>query len=52
MEPDEVLNFLLQLGSLEFGQDYSVESLTSSQTHMLSDLKYLGLVFQRNVASN
>jgi transcription initiation factor TFIIH subunit 4 len=52
MEPVEVLNFLFQLGSLEFGQDYSVDTLTVSQKHMLSDLKYLGLVFQRNKKSS
>ncbi|KAJ3317025.1 RNA polymerase II transcription factor B 52 kDa subunit [Boothiomyces sp. JEL0866] len=47
----EALNFLFQLGSLEFGQDYSIESLTTSQRTMLKDLKKLGLVYQRNSSS-
>ncbi|KAI8901971.1 transcription factor Tfb2-domain-containing protein [Globomyces pollinis-pini] len=51
MELVEVLNFLFQLGSLEFGQDYNVDSLTLTQKHVLSDLKYLGLVYQRNKKS-
>eukprot|EP00842_Homolaphlyctis_polyrhiza_P001942 jgi/Hompol1/2749/HPOL_000638-RA len=47
MELVEVLNFFFQLGSLEFGQDYSVDALTETQKSMLDDLKPLGLVFQR-----
>jgi transcription initiation factor TFIIH subunit 4 len=57
MEPVEVLNFLFQLSSLDFGQvqlyffiqDYPVDPLTPTQKHMLGDLKCLGLIFQRNV---
>ncbi|KAK5672436.1 RNA polymerase II transcription factor B 52 kDa subunit [Batrachochytrium dendrobatidis] len=51
MELVEVLNFFFQLGSLELGQDYSVEVLTPTQKHMLDDLKHLGLIYQRKKKS-
>ncbi|KAH6565356.1 hypothetical protein BASA50_005389 [Batrachochytrium salamandrivorans] len=51
MELVEVLNFFFQLGSLELGQDYSVEVLTPTQRHMLDDLKHLGLIYQRKKKS-
>ncbi|KAI8609913.1 transcription factor TFIIH subunit p52/Tfb2, partial [Chytriomyces sp. MP71] len=52
MDPVDVLNFFFQLGSLEFGQDYSVDVLTDTQKQMLEDLKYLGLVYQRKKKSS
>ncbi|KAI8840126.1 RNA polymerase II transcription factor B 52 kDa subunit [Chytriomyces hyalinus] len=52
MNPVDVLNFLFQLGSLELGQDYSVDVLTDTQKQMLEDLKHLGLVYQRKKKSS
>ncbi|KAI9338548.1 transcription factor Tfb2-domain-containing protein [Obelidium mucronatum] len=52
MDPVDVLNFLFQLGSLEFGQDYSVDVLTDTQKQMLDDLKHFGLVYQRKKKSS
>lgn len=52
MKTFEMLDFLFQLGSLEFGKDYAVEKLNSTQKTMLGDLKHLGLVFQRNKKSS
>ncbi|KAJ3415381.1 RNA polymerase II transcription factor B 52 kDa subunit [Chytridiales sp. JEL 0842] len=52
MDPIDILNFLFQLGSLELGQDYSVDSLTETQKHMLDDLKHLGLIYQRKKKSS
>ncbi|KAL2915412.1 RNA polymerase II transcription factor B 52 kDa subunit [Polyrhizophydium stewartii] len=51
MQLVEVLNFFFQLGSLELGQDYSIETLTPTQKHMLDDLKHLGLIYQRKKKS-
>ncbi|KAJ3063396.1 RNA polymerase II transcription factor B 52 kDa subunit, partial [Podochytrium sp. JEL0797] len=52
MNPVDVLNFLFQLGSLEFGQDYSIDVLTDTQKQMLDDLKHFGLVYQRKKKSS
>ncbi|KAJ3328825.1 RNA polymerase II transcription factor B 52 kDa subunit [Blyttiomyces sp. JEL0837] len=52
MDPVDVLNFLFQLGSLELGQDYSVDTLTETQKHMLDDLKHLGIIYQRKKKSS
>ncbi|KAJ3084037.1 RNA polymerase II transcription factor B 52 kDa subunit [Rhizoclosmatium hyalinum] len=52
MDPVDVLNFFFQLGSLEFGQDYSVDVLTDTQKQMLEDLKHFGLVYQRRKKSS
>jgi transcription initiation factor TFIIH subunit 4 len=52
MNQTEVLAFLFQLGSLEFGQNYSIELLTLTQKKLLNDLKYLGLIYQRNKKSS
>ncbi|KAJ3106523.1 RNA polymerase II transcription factor B 52 kDa subunit [Phlyctochytrium planicorne] len=52
MDPVDVLNFLFQLGSLELGQDYSVDALTDTQKQMLDDLKHLGIVYQRKKKSS
>ena len=49
MDPIEVLNFLFQLGSMELGKDYEVDSLTETQKTMLKDLTYLVLIYQRKV---
>jgi len=51
MDLVEVLNFLFQLGSLQLGADYSVESLTPTQQQMLNDLKHLGIIYQRKRGS-
>jgi len=51
MDLVEVLNFLFQLGSLQLGADYSVESLTPTQQQMLNDLKHLGIIYQRKRSS-
>ena len=40
---------LLMLGSLELGQDYSKETLTPTQKHMLEDLREYGIVYSRKV---
>lgn len=45
----EVLNFLFQLGCLELGKDYSIESLSPTQQQMMVDFKHLGLIYQRKV---
>ncbi|KAI8816453.1 transcription factor Tfb2-domain-containing protein [Fimicolochytrium jonesii] len=47
MQIVQVLNFLFQVGSLELGQAYSSEALTDTQQHVLKDLKYFGLFYQR-----
>ncbi|KAG2179549.1 hypothetical protein INT44_006396 [Umbelopsis vinacea] len=51
MDLVEVLNFLFQLGSLELGQDYSVETLTDTQQQMLEDLGDYGIVYRRKKGS-
>ncbi|KAF9978729.1 RNA polymerase II transcription factor B 52 kDa subunit [Actinomortierella ambigua] len=51
MDLVEVLNFFFQLGSLELGNDYSSETLTDTQTHLLEDLKAYGIVYQRKRGS-
>jgi len=51
MDLVEVLNFLFQLGSLQLGADYSIESLTPTQQQMLNDLKHLGIIYQRKRSS-
>jgi len=51
MDLVEVLNFLFQLGSLQLGTDYSIESLTPTQQQMLNDLKHLGIIYQRKRSS-
>ncbi len=51
MDPIEVLNFLLQLGTLELGKDFLVASLTLSQQYMLEDLKNLGILYQKKKKS-
>ncbi|KAI9347862.1 RNA polymerase II transcription factor B subunit 2 [Pilaira anomala] len=51
MDLVEVLNFLFQLGSLELGESYSVETLTQTQLQMLEDLRDYGIVYQRKKLS-
>lgn len=51
MDLVEVLSFLFVLGTLELGKDYSIESLTTTQQAMLSDLRDYGLVWQRKNSS-
>ncbi|KAF8473988.1 transcription factor Tfb2-domain-containing protein [Kalaharituber pfeilii] len=51
MDPVEVLHFLMMLGSLELGQDYSKETLTPTQRHMLEDLREYGIVYSRKSSS-
>ncbi|CAO3632471.1 unnamed protein product [Mucor hiemalis] len=51
MDLVEVLNFLFQLGSLELGENYSVETLTQTQLQMLEDLRDYGIVYQRKKVS-
>ncbi|ORZ02936.1 RNA polymerase II transcription factor B subunit 2 [Syncephalastrum racemosum] len=51
MDLVEVLNFLFQLGSLELGENYSVETLTQTQQQMLEDLRDYGIVYQRKKGS-
>ncbi|KAG0346220.1 RNA polymerase II transcription factor B 52 kDa subunit [Podila humilis] len=51
MDLVEVLTFFFQLGSLELGNDYSSETLTPTQTHLLEDLKAYGIVYQRKRGS-
>ncbi|CAG8772623.1 17567_t:CDS:2, partial [Acaulospora colombiana] len=43
----EVLNFFFMLGSLELGQDYSVDGLTATQRQLLDDLENYGLAYRR-----
>jgi transcription initiation factor TFIIH subunit 4 len=52
MNPDDMLSFLFQLGSLELGQDYSKSSLSPTQVQMLEDLNDLGLVCQTSPQSS
>ncbi|KAJ3391474.1 RNA polymerase II transcription factor B 52 kDa subunit [Lobulomyces angularis] len=52
MDSIDMLNFLFQLGNLEFGKDYSLEVLTDTQKIMLTELKHMGLVYQRNKKSS
>ncbi|CAG8518055.1 3136_t:CDS:2 [Diversispora eburnea] len=47
----EVLNFFFMLGSLELGQDYSVEGLTPTQRQLLDDLENYGLAYRRKKGS-
>ncbi|KAJ3275691.1 RNA polymerase II transcription factor B 52 kDa subunit [Borealophlyctis nickersoniae] len=47
----DVLNFIFQLGSLDLGQDYSVDTLTTTQSTMMDDLKDIGLVYRRKKSS-
>ncbi|KAG0172997.1 RNA polymerase II transcription factor B 52 kDa subunit [Apophysomyces sp. BC1034] len=51
MDLVESLNFLFQLGSLELGENYSVETLTQTQKQMLEDLRDYGIVYQRKKTS-
>ncbi|KAI5794428.1 transcription factor Tfb2-domain-containing protein [Peziza echinospora] len=51
MDSVEVLHFLMMLGSLELGQDYSKETLTPTQQYMLEDLREYGIVFSRKKSS-
>ncbi|KAI8061008.1 RNA polymerase II transcription factor B subunit 2 [Gongronella butleri] len=51
MDLVEVLNFLFQLGASELGENYSVETLTQTQQHMLEDLRDYGIVYQRKRGS-
>ncbi|KAI7878698.1 RNA polymerase II transcription factor B subunit 2 [Lichtheimia hyalospora FSU 10163] len=51
MDLVEVLNFLFQLGSLELGENYSVDTLTPTQQQMLEDLRDYGIVYQRKRGS-
>ncbi|KAF8427842.1 transcription factor Tfb2-domain-containing protein [Tirmania nivea] len=51
MDSVEVLHFLMMLGSLELGQDYSKETLTPTQKHMLEDLREYGIVYSRKTSS-
>lgn len=51
MDSVEVLHFLMMLGSLELGQDYSKETLTPTQKHMLEDLREYGIVYSRKVGA-
>jgi len=46
MDPVEILSFLFMLGSLTLGQDYTTETLTETQKHMLDDLHDCGIVYQ------
>ncbi|RIB10803.1 transcription factor TFIIH complex subunit Tfb2 [Gigaspora rosea] len=47
----EVLNFFFMLGSLELGQDYSVEGLTDTQRQLLDDLTNYGLIYRPKKSS-
>lgn len=51
MDPVDVLHFLMMLGSLELGQDYSKETLTPTQKIMLEDLRDYGIVYSRKTTS-
>ncbi|OZJ02174.1 hypothetical protein BZG36_04807 [Bifiguratus adelaidae] len=51
MDLVEVLHFIFQLGSLELGQNYSIDTLTQTQLQMLDDLGDLGIVYQRKKSS-
>lgn len=51
MDSVEVLHFLMMLGSLELGQDYSKETLTPTQKHMLEDLREYGIVYSRKAGA-
>ena len=48
MESVEVLSFLFLLSSLELGQSYVKEHLTSTQLRTLTDLADFGIVYQDN----
>ncbi|CAG8584618.1 11679_t:CDS:10, partial [Acaulospora morrowiae] len=48
----EVLNFFFMLGSLELGQDYSVDGLTATQRQLLDDLENYGLAYRRKKSSS
>lgn len=52
MDNVDVLSFLFMLGSLELGQDYSTDSLTATQQHMLDDLNDFGIVYRSPPKSN
>lgn len=49
LDPIDVMNFLFQLGCLELGKDYSIDTLTPTQLLMMDDFKHLGLIYQRKV---
>ncbi|CAG8566902.1 8772_t:CDS:2 [Paraglomus occultum] len=51
MDLVEVLNFFFMLGSLELGQDYSVEQLTDTQKQVVEDLANFGLLYRRKRSS-
>ncbi|CAG8457834.1 10754_t:CDS:10 [Ambispora leptoticha] len=51
MDLVEVLNFYFLLGSLELGQDYSIDQLTPTQQQLIEDLAYYGLVYRRKKSS-
>ncbi|KAK9478179.1 transcription factor Tfb2-domain-containing protein [Lipomyces japonicus] len=51
MDAVEVLHFLFMLGSLELGQDYSLNELSDTQKIMLDDLRDYGIVYQRKSSS-
>ena len=51
MDSVEVLSFLFMLGSLELGQDYSTDTLTPTQLHMLDDLGDCGIVYRRKTTA-
>ncbi|KAI9828028.1 MAG: RNA polymerase II transcription factor B 52 kDa subunit [Thelocarpon impressellum] len=51
MDSVDVLSFLFMLGSLELGQDYSLDKLTPTQIHMLEDLGDYGIIYRRKSSS-
>ncbi|PCH42362.1 transcription factor Tfb2 [Wolfiporia cocos MD-104 SS10] len=51
MDLVEVLSFLLMLSTMELGQEYSSEKLSSTQIAMLADLRNYGLIWQRDTSS-
>ncbi|KAK9466847.1 transcription factor Tfb2-domain-containing protein [Lipomyces arxii] len=51
MDAVEVLHFLFMLGSLQLGQDYSIDALSPTQKIMLDDLRDYGIVYQRKSSS-
>lgn len=49
MDRTDVVNFLLQLGSMTFGRQYDVRGLNDVQLTLLEDLKDFGLIYRRKV---
>jgi transcription initiation factor TFIIH subunit 4 len=49
MDLVEALSFVFQLGCLELGKSYVIETLTETQKIMLEDLKSIGVIYQKKV---